>query len=215
MNRRLLGGIVGLAVSLGAWGGSVPAAEPTAVALNAADADLLNRVSGYLNQIETLKAHFNQISPDGSLQEGLLTMERPGRMRFEYQQPTPLLVVADGTFVVVHDKDRNSTDRYPLNATPLDAILENKVNLAKDLLVTHVEDRGGVIRLTARDRAEPGKGEVTLVLDDQPMALRQWVVTDAQGMVTTVSLDDLHPNVPVDPRQFIFNDQGPKPRRGR
>ena len=215
MKRWILGSAALLAVSGGIWGAPVPAAEPTAVALNATDSDVLSRVSGYLNQIETLKAHFNQVSPDGSLQEGQLTMQRPGRMRFEYQQPTPLLVVSDGTFVVVRDKDRDTNDRYPLNATPLDAILENKVNLAEDLLVTHVEDRGGVVRLTARDRAEPGKGEVTLVLDDQPMALRQWVVTDAQGAVTTVSLDDLHPNVPVDPRQFILNDQGPKPRRER
>ncbi len=215
MTRTTLGGIAGLALVLCTLGFSVAAAEQTAVALNAGETDLLNRVSLYLNQMATLRAHFAQVSPDGSLGEGQLTMQRPGRIRFEYLQPSPLLVVADGTFVVVQDKAHDTTDRYPLSATPLDIILEEHVDLAKDLLITHVEHRGGVIRLTARDRAEPGKGEVTLVLDEQPMALRQWVVVDAQGMATSISLDDLHPNIQVDSRQFIFNDSAPKPRRER
>ncbi len=182
-----------------------------AAALSAEDQALLTRASGYLNDMQTLEARFAQIAPDGSLSEGAFSLQRPGKMRFEYKDPTPLLVIADGTWVVVFDKSTNSTDRYPLGSTPLDIILAPHVDLAKDLMITRVERRGGIARITGRDSDEPGKGEVTLVFDEQPMALRQWVVTDAQGLVTTISLDDLRLNVPVDSRQFIFNE--PKSRR--
>lgn len=195
-----------LSLALASRGGGDPplAAEVKAAPLSPADAALVADASAYLNAMTTLEARFAQIAPDGALSDGAFTLQRPGRMRFEYRAPTPLLVVADGTWVVVFDKSTNSADRYPLGSTPLDVILAPRVDLAKDMLITRVERRGGVARITGRDRDEPGKGEVTLVFEEQPMALRQWVVVDPQGLVTTVSLDDLRPNVAVDPKQFVF-----------
>jgi len=218
--RRLRTLMIVLACALPVWAVlSAPmshAAEsrraPKAVVLSEDDQAALARASAYLNGMATLEARFTQVAPDGSLSNGAFTLSRPGRMRFEYREPTPLLVLSDGTWVIVHDKAADSTDRYPLGATPLDIILSAKVDLAKDLMVTGVERRGAVMRVTGRDRDEPGKGEVTLVFDESPIALRQWIVTDAQGFVTTVSLDDLRLNVPLDLRQFVFVETKPKRR---
>lgn len=167
---------------------------------------LLERVEAYFNGIDTLKADFLQIAPDGAISEGEFYLRRPGRMRFEYEPPAELLVIADGTWVVVHEKDMRSFDRYPIKATPLAVLLEDHIDLTKAALVTDVAEEGGVLRVSLRNPEEPTQGELTLFFTEEPFELRQWVVVDAQGLVTRVNFSDIETNARLDPGLFVFRD---------
>jgi outer membrane lipoprotein-sorting protein len=163
------------------------------------------RISAYLNGITTLAGTFVQTNPDGTLSEGRFWIQKPGFMRFEYEPPNPGLVIADGVWVGV--LDRRSTDakaqRYPLSDTPLDLILRDRVDLAREGAVTKVERKDGQLRVTATDPDAPKRGTITLVLSDNPLELRQWIVVDEQKQVTTVILAGLRRGIALE--RTLFN----------
>ncbi|QIE56275.1 outer membrane lipoprotein carrier protein LolA [Pikeienuella piscinae] len=197
MNRRALI-LVGLALPF--LGFASPAA--------AQDARELARISAYLNSITTLAGHFVQIDPDGILSEGKFYMSRPGRIRFEYDEPNPALVVADGTWVGVVDKRYDQVNRYPLNETPLNLILRADVNLGREGAVEGIEVADGQMRVRARDPDHPERGSITMIFGANPLELRQWIIDDAQGGSTTVALSDMRANVGIDPSQFVIPKRG-------
>lgn len=171
---------------------------------SASDARELARISAYLNSITTLTGEFVQIDPDGILSEGEFFMSRPGRIRFEYGEPNPALVVSDGFWVAVIDKRYNSVDRYPLSETPLNLILKKNVNLAQEGAVEGIEVADGQMRVTAIDPANPGRGSITLIFGANPLELRQWIVNDAQGGSTTVALSEMRSNVSISAEKFVI-----------
>lgn len=166
----------------------------------------LARISAYLNSIDTMTGSFVQVDPDGVLSEGRFYISRPGRIRFEYRDPNPALVISDGFWVGVIDKRYNSVDRYPLSDTPLNLILQKNVNLAKEGAVTGVERREGQMRVTAIDPSHPERGSIVLVFSDNPLELRQWIVEDAQGGLTTVALSETKRGVSIPPELFVIPD---------
>lgn len=170
------------------------------------------RINDYLNQIQTLHARFEQVAPDGSISQGDFFLSRPGRMRFQYDA-APLLIVADGDGVVVYDKKLRTYDRYPISSTPIDVLLDPKIDISRDLWVTEVKSEGGLLRVTVRNRKSPQQGQITLIFTETPFELRQWVVLDAQGMVTQVTLSDIQKNVPLNPAMFELQPPAPSPRQ--
>lgn len=200
MNRRalILAGLAGLALPF--LGLAAPAA--------AQDARELARISAYLNSITTLAGDFVQIDPDGILSEGKFYMSRPGRIRFEYDEPNPALVVADGTWVGVVDKRYDQVNRYPLNETPLNLILREDVNLGREGAVEGIEVSNGQMRVRARDPDHPERGSITMIFGANPLELRQWIIDDAQGGSTTVALSDMRANIEIDPSQFVIPKRG-------
>lgn len=153
--------------------------------------EVINEVDEYLNGIKHLQGDFTQIAPDGSYAEGIFYMRRPGRIRFEYAAPNELLVVADGTWLIVQDQELDTVDRYPLSSTPLGLILRKHVNLQEDATITGIDYEPGIVRLSLRDRDEPAQGEVTLEFAGPVLELRQWTITDPQGLQTKVALSNL------------------------
>ncbi|MGF1502987.1 MAG: outer membrane lipoprotein carrier protein LolA [Paracoccaceae bacterium] len=178
-------------------------APPAAAQVNQRD---LLRISNYLNGLGSLEGRFVQIGPDGELSQGTFRMRRPGRLRFSYEPPNPALIVADGTWVGVCDRQIEVFDRFPLSETPLDLLLRDRVDLRSEGAVTRIDSEGGQLRVTAIDPDAPDQGSLTLVFSDVPLALRQWVVRDAQGLTTTVALRDTRSNVQLDPRLFRLDD---------
>ncbi len=166
----------------------------------------LQRISQYLSGQRTLEGKFVQIAPDGLISDGTFYLMRPGRMRFEFTPPAPLRVIADGYWVIVEDLQLDSVDRYPLTKTPLGLILKDKVDLNGTDAVQNIERDEGVVRVTAHDPNDPDKGNIILVFQNEPLALKQWVVTDAQGLRTVVTLRDVRENGPVDPALFHVSD---------
>ena len=185
---------------------------PVMAAVAAPDKADVVRVETYLNSIKTLTAKFIQVAPDGSLSEGKAYMRRPGRMRFEYDDPVPVLLVADGLWMVFHDKQLKQTTRVPLGSSPLSVLLRDKIELDGAVTVKSVTRGPGTLRLVLYDTDKPKEGLLTLVFSDQPLALKQWVVTDEHGQNTTVSLSDVETNMYLQPTLFIFRDPEPRIR---
>lgn len=208
MNRRTL--------LLGASGVFVAASLPRlGLAQSGEDQRDLIRITNYLNGISTMQGSFVQIGPDGDASEGQFYMRRPGRIRFEYRPPNPTLIVADGTWVAVKDTRMNTLDRYPLGQTPLDILLRDRVDLRSEGAVRSIERSGSQLRVTAVDPKNPGQGSITMVFNNNPLELMQWVVRDAQGLTTTVALSNVRSNVNIDPGKFFIEDTaGPGKNRG-
>jgi len=152
----------------------------------------LNTLSNYLNQLTSAEASFTQINADGSISTGTLYIRRPGKVRFEYNPPEQQLVMANNNAVVVFDRKMGGEpESYPLNRTPLGLILARNVDLSRaNMVVAHGYD-GTATTVTAQDPENPEYGSITLKFTDNPVELRQWVITDDGGGQTTVVLGAL------------------------
>jgi len=196
MKRRAL---LTIAMLLPAAAGAQPAFRPTAQ-----DRADLVRIETYLNGLRTLKARFVQIAPDGALAAGTAWLSRPGRMRFEYFPPTPFLLVAGNGLLVFHDAKLGQTTNIPLGQTPLGILLADNVKLSGDLTVLGMRREPGMIEVQVTRTASPGDGSLSLVFADNPLALRQWTVLDAQRRETRVTLSNVELGGSFDSNLFQF-----------
>jgi outer membrane lipoprotein-sorting protein len=189
-----------------------PAAPPTTTSAaavevtGAARTALLTRASAALEAVRTAQGRFVQTNPDRSTTRGEFWLQRPGKMRFQYAAPSPLLVVADGTNVAIQDSRLKTTDRTPLRTTPLHFFLKAGLNLERDARITAVRQVGGTTQIVARDRAGEIDGEVTLILSGANLQLTGWRVVDGQRGVTVVSLEGVTQGARIDPAKFILRD---------
>jgi len=179
-------------------------AAPAPATLTQQDTLELQRVAAYLNGIRTMTAQFRQIANNGAVSTGSLWVARPGRMRFEYNPPNPITLLADSTSMYYWDKELNQTSQYELRSTPAWFFLRDPISFGADVIVTRFEHVGGVVRTTVVQSAEPDSGSLTLVFDRNPTVLRQWVVVDQQGKTTTVTLSNLQFGMALDPRLFQY-----------
>lgn len=174
--------------------------------LTAEDRQDLQRIETYLNGIRTLSADFLQISQQGGIAKGKFYLSRPGKMRFEYEPPTPILMVADGNFLVYYDSMLKQTSHLPLSTTPVSLLVREQIRMSGDVTVTGVERGPGTLRVTLRQTKEPDQGAITLVFSDQPLQLLQWSVLDPQGQTTRVSLNNMRTDVRLSADLFRFSD---------
>ncbi|BAU93002.1 outer membrane lipoprotein carrier protein LolA [Methylorubrum populi] len=196
---------------------ATPAASGTRVAAVGApnlaaslqDADpatVVAAANAYFNGFQTLTGGFIQIGADGRRIGGKLTLAKPGRLRFEYDQPSPLEVVADGTSVAVRDRKLGTQDLYFISQTPLKFLLRDKIDLARDLTVSEVTNDPGGVRIGLEDRSTlGGTSKIQLFFDAEMKTLSQWRITDPQGYLTTVQLSNLQKGKAVDGSLFFIN----------
>ena len=205
LGKKLIIGLVAsafLSVSIVLLSGLVFAAEGN-------QTDDLERISEYLNGIETLEGRFIQVASNGVQDEGRFYLRRPGRLRFEYDDPNPITIISDGTWVTLTDRKLKTVDRYPLGATPLKLLLKKNVNLQKDANIVTVARDPGSLSVTAREEDGPAQGELTMVFSDPGLELMQWIITDAQGFTTTVALRDIRRDTKISPSLFVVRDVNP------
>ncbi len=185
---------------------TVATPAPATAAEPADPATVLAQANAYFNGISTLTGAFMQIGPDGRRIGGKLTLAKPGRLRFDYDAPSPLEVVADGTSVAVRDKKLSTQDLYFIAQTPLKFLLREKIDLARDLSVTDVSNDPAGVRISLEDRATfGGTSRIQLLFDPEVKTLSQWRITDPQGYVTTVQLSNLQKGKPVEASLFFIN----------
>jgi len=175
---------------------------PTAT-LNPTQRAVIERVENYLSSTQVLSGQFVQVGPDGRRSQGEFHIQKPGKVRFDYDPPSPIDIVADGETVVVRDRNLATQDVYPLSQTPLRFLLSDHVNLltdtkllavyADDVYVTVVvEEKTGVV----------GTSKLMIMFSAKDMQLKQWTVTDPQGFDTTVAVYNLDTSKRPDPGMF-------------
>ncbi len=173
------------------------------------DESVARRLIDYLEGLDTLQSEFTQIAPSGAVTKGRLYLRRPGMLRFEYDQPSPLLIVANGGMVYVRDEALETTDSYPTKKTPLKFLLSKKLDLdeARVVAVDRGVDTAAVTFSSSDDETE---GELTVIMRAPEIALEQWVVRDVQNGITVVTLENAQEGLRLANSLFRAPDAGGK-----
>jgi outer membrane lipoprotein-sorting protein len=161
------------------------------------------KVSSYLSSLQTLVGNFVQVGPDGTKTKGDFYIQKPGKVRFEYDDPSPIAIIADGSSVAVRDRKLATQDIYPLSQTPLRYLLSDRIDLLKDTNVVSVNSDDMFISVTIEEKqALIGTSRLLLMIGVKDGQLKQWTVTDPQGYDTTVAVYNLDTSKKVDPSLF-------------
>ena len=172
-------------------------------AFDARQRALADRVSGYLSGVRQLQGKFVQVGPDGGKSEGEFFLQKPGKVRFDYNPPSPIELIADGQSVVVRDRKLATQDLYPLSQTPLRFLLADRIDLMRDTNLVGVYADDVFVTVVIEERQIiAGTHRVMLMFGAQDYQLRQWTVTDPQGFDTTVAVYNLDTRVQPDPNLF-------------
>jgi outer membrane lipoprotein-sorting protein len=181
------------------------AVSPQPAALTPKDIEDLQRIAAYLNSIRTMTARFRQLSSNGGTATGSLWMARPGRMRFEYDAPSPILLIADRFYVYFVDKQLAQMSKVGLKSTPAWFLLRDPITF-DDLLIKRFERGANTLTVSIVEPTDPDNGSLTMVFSSQPLALRQWTIVDQQRKTTTVSIFDPQFGLALDPELFVYHD---------
>jgi outer membrane lipoprotein-sorting protein len=161
------------------------------------------KVSTYLSSLQTLVGDFVQVGPDGTKTKGEFYIQKPGKVRFEYDDPSPISIIADGSSVAVRDRKLATQDIYPLSQTPLRYLLSDRIDLLKDTNVVSVTADDLYISITIEEKhALIGTSRLMLMMGVKDNQLKQWTVTDPQGYDTTVAVYNLDTTKHPDPSMF-------------
>ena len=164
---------------------------------------LASKVSSYLSTLQNVSGNFVQVGPDGRRTTGDFYIQKPGKVRFEYDDPSPIAIVADGSSVVVRDRRLATQDVYPLSQTPLRFLLSDRIDLMRDTKLVGVSADDMYISVTIEEK-QPliGTSRLMLMIGAKDNQLKQWTVTDPQGYDTTVAVYNLDTTRKLDPNMF-------------
>ncbi len=212
--RRLACAALLLLFSLAFAGGPAAPAraeEDGGMRLSTVDVRDIRRIQEYLNSIHTVAARFIQVEPDGRWAQGRFYLSRPGNMRIEYDPPVPILMVASGIWVVVYDSELKQTSYMPLDATPAEFLVRERLDVLDEFNVIDIERGPNVIRVTLEPKGGVTSGRIRLTFGDNPLTLRQWTIIEASGREVQVALLDAQFDIDLNPDLFKFVD----PESGR
>jgi outer membrane lipoprotein-sorting protein len=178
------------------FGGASPTFDANQKALAA-------KVSAYLSSLINVSGNFVQVGPDGKRTTGDFYIQKPGKIRFEYDDPSPIALVADGSSVIVRDRRLATQDVYPLSQTPLRYLLSDRIDLMRDTNVVGVAADDMFVSVTIEEKQTlVGTSRLMLMIGAKDNQLKQWTVTDPQGYDTTVAVYNLDTTKKLDPNMF-------------
>jgi outer membrane lipoprotein-sorting protein len=179
------------------------ATATTTATFNPTQRAQVDKVSQYLSSVQQLSGNFVQVGPDGARVRGEFYIQKPGKVRFEYDPPTPIEIVADGQSVVVRNSKLATQDLYPLSQTPLRFLLSDRIDLIRDTNVTSVRADDVFVTITIEEKqALIGTSRLMMMVGAKDYQLKQWTVTDPQGYDTTVAVSNLDTSKRPDPNLF-------------
>lgn len=168
---------------------------------------ILNAARTALSDAKTAQGKFIQTNSDGSFIEGSFALNRPGKMRFDYNDPSPILIVADGTTVAMQDSELETIDRIPLASTPLGLILDSDLDFGSDVDVLGIQRNADKIGIRVSDATGELEGTLTMVFDAASYELLGWLAIDGNRQTTVVDLIDVTTNGRLDPRLFRLDEE--------
>jgi outer membrane lipoprotein-sorting protein len=167
---------------------------------------LIERINGYLTSVQTLVGDFVQVGPDGRRTDGKFYLQKPGRMRFEYNAPSPLELIADGKSVAIRDRKLATQDLLLLSQTPLRFLLSDRIDLLKEGNLINISSDDTFVTIAFEEKQTiGGTHRLMLMFGTQDLQLKQWTVTDPQGYDTTVALYNTDTGKKPDPGLFTIN----------
>lgn len=169
--------------------------------------DILNRVNNYFNKVTDLRGRFTQINPDDGQQRGKFYIKRPGRIRFDYAPPSLQRIISDGNYLSIENHDIGTVDRFPLNRTPFRILLAAYVSIDRDAIIQAVTENDEEIAISMLDSKGEALGRIQLFFNKDPeIELREWKVTDAQGLETRIILSHLNYDKKIDGKLFTLKE---------
>jgi outer membrane lipoprotein-sorting protein len=180
-------------------------AAPNLAGLSAQQRATVDAVNAYFNSITTIEGKFVQTGPDGSQSTGYFVIDRPGKMRFRYYPPSKLDIIADGRTVAIDDKAMQEQTLILLSETPLRFLLDRNIDLTREAIVRGVSADADLIIVDIEDPGTFATGRLTLIFDARTIELKQWTVTDAQGLDTSVAVYETKTGSPTNPKWFEIN----------
>ena len=185
--------IVPAAIDEGAgWQAAVEAAQAATPLIGEAQEKAVQRINAYFNGITNLQGSFEQVDSYNKRSTGRFYVQRPGKIRFDYAPPSGLRIVADGRFLAIEDSDLKTVEKYPIQSTPFKLLLSEAVDLGRDARIVGVESQTGTLAITLEDKSGDAAGTIKLVFESgSELALKEWMITDAQGLSTRVTVNDV------------------------
>jgi outer membrane lipoprotein-sorting protein len=162
----------------------------------------LSNISAYFNSFRTMEGQFVQSGPNGEQSEGVFFISKPGKIRFHYRPPVRLDVISDGSSVAVRDSKAKTQDLYPLSKTPLKYLLSDDIDLTSAEVVRQVRIEADIVSILIVQKSAFVDGKLTMIFDRNNYELKQWIVTDAQGLNTSVAVFNLSTGKKPDPGLF-------------
>lgn len=184
-----------------------PPGPPAAMVPGSSQPEIMQRINDYLNSFRVMSGTFTQLGPDGSRTTGRFYISKPGRLRFQYDPPSPVELVADGRSVAIIDRKLNTQDLYLIGQTPLRFLLQDRLDLMTDSSVLGVTIEPDIISVTLEEAsAIGGAAQIILMFSAVDYSLKQWTITDAQGYQTTVAIFDIDTTTVPDDKIFYIDE---------
>ena len=166
----------------------------------------IQKVESYLNNLHSARARFVQTTHDGTQLVGTFYLERPGKLRFEYDPPIEVFVVADGTFIYFYDAEMKEQSNAPIGQTLADFFLRPDLRMDGDIKVTDLVRKGDLLQIKMVQTSDPEAGSLTLGFTENPLSLKKWRVVDGQGLITEVELFYLKTDITHPANLFVYMD---------
>lgn len=180
-------------------------------ALSAAERAQLAAIEQYVNSLTTVKTRFTQIAPNGQRSKGMIYLQRPGKLRIDFDPPSDVQIITTRLWLVVYEGKNAEPQNYPLNSTPAGILVRKEIKFGGDLTVKAVQQSKGVVRVRLIRTRNPNQGSMTLLFAAEPIKLIGWVVSDAQNQRTVVRLSSTQVGVRLGAETFAL--RGPSVSR--
>ena len=191
----------------GGWDAQFGMAPPQTSQFTAApeQVEIIQKINGYFNDLKNLEGQFLQTDADDKRKKGKFYIERPGKVRFDYSLPSRQKIISNGKYLAIEDHDLNTADRYPLESTPFRLLLTKDVDLMRDAHILALDAGDNVVVVTLQDKEAGNGGQIRLFFDWPTLQLKEWIISDPQGLNTRIQLAEMQLNKEADPKLFTFS----------